>query len=414
MFTQSTSANPLVPRKVATWLLVVTMGCGTAGITIISPALSSITKYFSVDEAAAQSLLSGYFIAMAVSQLIYGPLSDRYGRRRPLLVGLAGFALGGLLAASAESFEVLVIARVLQGLGAASIASIIRAIINDSYGRLEAAGAFATISGIMVIVPIFSFAFGGLISDLIGWKGIMFGIFFAGLIPLALNFIFLPETNLRPIPQIRLGSLAHDHLSLMTNRVFLTFMIASSCSAGIFFSMIGFVPFEYVRIGVDTSEVGLWFMLIPFGYTFGNFLTKRFVHRIGIERMSQIGGLISMLAMSALLLPSLLGWKHPIMIAVPCFFFGFSSGFVIANATMGAIASAGKLGGSASGIVGAVQMGFGVLGGSLVVSVGGYEHFESGVLVLIGLAALSTLSSTLAQHFSKTLPLVEPLEQEAS
>jgi DHA1 family bicyclomycin/chloramphenicol resistance-like MFS transporter len=390
------------------------MGCGTAGITIISPALNSITKYFSVDEAAAQSLLSGYFIAMAVSQLIYGPLSDRYGRRRPLLVGLVGFALGGLLAASAESFEVLVLARVLQGLGAASIASIIRAIINDSYGRLEAAGAFATISGIMVIVPIFSFAFGGLISDLIGWKGIMFGIFFAGLIPLALNFIFLPETNLRPISQIRLGSLAHDHLSLMTNRVFLTFMIASSCSAGIFFSMIGFVPFEYVRIGVDTSEVGLWFMLIPFGYTFGNFLTKRFVHRIGIERMSQIGGLISMLAMSALLLPSLLGWKHPIMIAVPCFFFGFSSGFVIANATMGAIASAGKLGGSASGIVGAVQMGFGVLGGSLVVSVGGYEHFESGVLVLIGLAALSTLSSTLAQHFSKTLPLVEPLEQEAS
>ena len=406
--------NPLVPRKVATWLLVVTMGCGTAGITIISPALNSITKYFSVDEAAAQSLLSGYFIAMAVSQLIYGPLSDRYGRRRPLLVGLVGFTLGGLLAALAESFEVLVLARVLQGLGAASIASIIRAIINDSYGRLEAAGAFATISGIMVIVPIFSFAFGGLISDLIGWKGIMFGIFFAGLIPLALNFIFLPETNLRPISQIRLGSLAHDHLSLMTNRVFLTFMIASSCSAGIFFSMIGFVPFEYVRIGVDTSEVGLWFMLIPFGYTFGNFLTKRFVHRIGIERMSQIGGLISMLAMSALLLPSLLGWKHPIMIAVPCFFFGFSSGFVIANATMGAIASAGKLGGSASGIVGAVQMGFGVLGGSLVVSVGGYEHFESGVLVLIGLAALSTLSSTLAQHFSKTLPLVEPLEQEAS
>ena len=200
--------NPLAPRKIAIWLLVVTMGCGTAGITIISPALSSITKYFSVDEAAAQSLLSGYFIAMAVSQLIYGPLSDRYGRRRPLLVGLVGFALGGLLAASAESFEVLVIARVLQGIGAASIASIIRAIINDSYCRLEGASAFATISGIMVIVPIFSFAFGGLISDLIGWKGIMFGIFFAGLIPLVLNFIFLPETNLRPIPQIRLGSLA--------------------------------------------------------------------------------------------------------------------------------------------------------------------------------------------------------------
>ena len=74
----------------------------------------------------------------------------------------------------------------------------------------------------MVIVPIFSFAFGGLISDLIGWKGIMFGIFFAGLIPLALNLVFLPETNLRPIPQIRLGSLAQDYLILLTNPMFLT------------------------------------------------------------------------------------------------------------------------------------------------------------------------------------------------
>ena len=105
---------------------------------------------------------------------------------------------------------------------------------NDSYGRLEAAGAFATISGIMVIVPIFSFAFGGLISDLIGWKGIMFGIFFAGLIPLALNLVFLPDTNPRPIPQIRLGSLAKDHLILVANPMSLTFMLSSSFCVGIF------------------------------------------------------------------------------------------------------------------------------------------------------------------------------------
>ena len=411
MFTQSKSVNPLAPRKIAIWLLVVTMGCGTAGITIISPALSSITKYFSVDEAAAQSLLSGYFIAMAVSQLIYGPLSDRYGRRRPLLVGLVGFALGGLLAASAESFEVLVIARVLQGIGAASIASIIRAIINDSYGRLEGASAFATISGIMVIVPIFSFAFGGLISDLIGWKGIMFGIFFAGLIPLVLNFIFLPETNLRPIPQIRLSSLAQDYLILMKNRIFLIFMLSSSFCVGIFFTMVGFVPFEYQRIGVDNTEIGFWFVLIPCGYTLGNFITKNFVHRLGIERMSQIGGLIYMVATSALLLPSVVGWYHPTLIAIPCFLFGFASGFVIANSTMGAIAAAGKLGGSASGIVGACQMGFGIFGGSLVVSVEGYEHFENGVLILIGLATFSTLSSTLAKHFSETLPVAKTTEQ---
>ena len=82
------------------------------------------------------------------------------------------------------------IARVPQGLELLRLLRSYERSSNDSYGRLEAAGAFATISGIMVIVPIFSFAFGGLISDLIGWKGIMFGIFFAGLIPLALNSLF--------------------------------------------------------------------------------------------------------------------------------------------------------------------------------------------------------------------------------
>ena len=136
-------------------------------------------------------------------------------------------------AASAESFEVLVIARVPQGLELLRLLRSYERSSNDSYGRLEAAGAFATISGIMVIVPIFSFAFGGLISDLIGWKGMMFGIF-AGRFP-ALNWVFLPDTNPRPIPQIRLGSLAKDHLILVANPMSLTFMLSSSFCVGIFY-----------------------------------------------------------------------------------------------------------------------------------------------------------------------------------
>ena len=88
-----------MPQKVAIWLLVLNMGCGTVGTTIISPALSSITEHFSVEESDSQSLLSGYFISLAVFQLFYGVLSDRYGRRSPLFFGLAMLALGGLIAA---------------------------------------------------------------------------------------------------------------------------------------------------------------------------------------------------------------------------------------------------------------------------------------------------------------------------
>lgn len=390
-----------MPQKVAIWLLVLNMGCGTVGTTIISPALSSITEQFGVDEANSQSLLSGYFISLAFFQLFYGVLSDRYGRRRPLFVGLAILALGGLTAAFAESFEILILARILQGFGAASVYSIIRAIISDSYGRLESASTLALITGIMLIVPICSFAFGGLITDLVSWRGVMLGIFLAGLVPLVLNIILLPETNLHPIKKVDLMNFTRDYLALMTNRLFLAFMLASSCCVGIWFTMIGFIPFEYHRIGVDTAEVGLWFMLSPIGFAFGNFLTKHLVHQLGLEKMAQLGGLLSVFAISALLLPSLIGVSHPILIGIPSFFFGFSAGFVMATTTIGAIASAGELGGSASGIVGATQMGFGVLGGSMVVSIGGYEHFEKGVAVLIGLAVLSTIFSTSAKHLSK-------------
>ena len=172
------------------------MGCGTLGITIISPALGLMTNDFGVDEATGQWVLSAYFGAIALVQLFYGPLSDRFGRKIPLLSGLTLYGLGGFLGAYAPSIETLIAARVIQGLGGGSIISIIRAIINDSYERLEAAGAFALISGIMVVVPIFSFISGGLLGEMIGWQGTMFLIGIAGDIAGILNYFYLHETNL--------------------------------------------------------------------------------------------------------------------------------------------------------------------------------------------------------------------------
>ena len=154
---------------ISLWLLASIMGTGFLGITIISPALGTITSYFETSEAEAQLLLSGFFLSMAIAQLIYGPLSDLYGRRPFLLMGLVLFSLRGLLAGFSQSMEMLVSARIIQGLGAAAIVSIVRVIINDIYDQLEGASAFALMSMIMSIVPIISSVFGGLICDLIGW-----------------------------------------------------------------------------------------------------------------------------------------------------------------------------------------------------------------------------------------------------
>ena len=180
---------------ISLWSLASIMGTGFLGITIISPALGTITSYFETSEAEAQLLLSGFFLSMAIAQLIYGPLSDLYGRRLFLLIGLVLFSLGGLLAGFSLSIEMLVSARIIQGLGAAAIVSIVRVIINDIYDRLEGASAFALMSMIMSIVSIISFVFGGLICELIGLRRTMLLIFTSGLLLLTIVFLTLPETN---------------------------------------------------------------------------------------------------------------------------------------------------------------------------------------------------------------------------
>ena len=385
---------------ISLWLLASIMGTGFLGITIISPALGTITSYFETSEAEAQLLLSGFFLSMAIAQLIYGPLSDLYGRRPFLLMGLILFSLGGLLAGFSQSMEMLVSARIIQGLGAAAIVSIVRVIINDIYNRLEGASAFALMSMIMSIVPIISFVFGGLICDLIGWRGTMFLIFISGLLLLTIVFLTLPET--KKIKDSKLVTVFNDYIILIQNKNFIAFMVSSSSCAGIFFTMVGFISFEYSRIGATASEIGFWFMLNPCGYILGNYITKRYVGRFGIEPMAQFGGCMCLVSVVSLLLPWVLDLNHPFILSMSGMLLGFASGFVIANTTIGAMSSAGDSSGNASGIVGAAQMGFGILGGAIVVNIGGYDHFERGVLVLIALSSISIVFSTISRKLKKT------------
>ena len=300
--------------------------------------------------------------------------------------------------AYAPSIETLIAARVIQGLGGGSIISIIRAIINDSYERLEAAGAFALISGIMVVVPIFSFISGGLLGEMIGWQGTMFLIGIAGGIAGILNYFYLHETNLYKLEKLNPLGLFRNYMKLLVNRNFNAFMMASACNSGIFFSMIGFLPYEFARRGFTSMEFGFWFALAPFGYMIGNFMTRLWVKKLGIEMMTLSGSLISLVSMFALLGVDFLGWMHPLWIALPSMIYGISAGLVIGNGSMGAVYAAGHLAGSASGMLGAVQMGFGVLSGSLVVLAGGYESFNHGVQVLIGFSLVSVIFSMMTRR----------------
>ena len=144
-------------------------------------------------------------------------------------------------------------------------------------------------------------------------------------------------------------------------------------------------------------------MTVPMGFLIGNHLTKNYVHKIGIENFSLIGSFTTLLIITTFLLPNILGWKHEMLIGIPCLIFGISSAVLLTTASMGAVAAAGKLGGSASGLMKSTQTIFGVIGGSLVVGIGGFENFERGVVVLIGFAILAAICSSLAKLFRADL-----------
>ena len=130
----------------------------------------------------------------------------------------------------------------------------------------------------------------------------------------------------------------------------------------------------------------------------GNFMTRLWVKKLGIEMMTLSGSLISLVSMFALLGFDFLGWMHPLWIALPSMIYGISAGLVIGNGSMGAVYAAGHLAGSASGMLGAVQMGLGVLSGSLVVLAGGYENFNHGIQVLIGFSLVSVIFSMMTSR----------------
>ena len=135
---------------------------------------------------------------------------------------------------------------------------------------------------------------------------------------------------------------------------------------------------------------------------------QKFVHKFGIENLCQIRGWLSLLIIITFLLPNILGWKHEMLIGIPCFIFGISSAVLLTTASMGAVAAAGELGGSASGIMKSTQTLFGVIGGSLVVSIDGFENFGRGVVVLIGFALLAATFSSLAKLFRAEVSCSSP------
>ena len=363
------------------------------GMGLITPSITIIKADFNLTSDMVQLTLTVFIIAAGIGQLVFGFLSDRYGRRPILLTGSFLFVASSITSVFSPNILFLLIMRFVQGLGAAACMSMARVIINDSFNKTEAAEKLSLITAIMVIFPLISLILGGFIAQTIGWVGTMYVFFIFGLIILTGSVYNISETKITKINNLNFSKITNSFLDVLKNTKFLNFTFIGSIQTGVFFSSFGFMPYEFARLGVSPLEFGFWLSFTGIGYFLGNILNRNYASKYGIEALIIFGSFFSFLSYFSMLILNLNAFTHPLYISIPLIVFGLGNGFTVANCIIGGVSTTGNNSGTATGIAGALQMSSGGLIGSIIISYGGDKNFVICLLIVIFLCLIALILS---------------------
>ena len=393
------SSSAVLPVKVPPiGVLILAASSANLGLAILSPVITILRDDFSASADRAQLVLSSFMLSVAISQLISGSLSDRFGRKKILLGGSVIFIIGGIGALLSTTIDMLIGFRILQGAGAAACMTMGRVIVNDVYQGTEAARKLSIVSSAQAIVPALGFAFGGLIAEFIGWRGSI-GIMVMGALLIAvMSHLFIDESRRGDPVLFQPASLIAAYLALLKTSGVMLHGLTSGLAVGMFFAMGGAMPYEFDRMGIGPLEYGLFFAMTSVGYILGNFINGLLVGRVGVVRMAYVGSLLTVLVPMLMLAGGLTGLLTPLKLSFLCFCFGVCNGLVIANAMICSMRAAGRNSGAGTGLLGAMQMLFGGVAGSAIIALGGADHFSVTATGLLIMALCAALSSFLAPN----------------
>ena len=357
--TPPTEAGPLPARRWSTAALMALLAAITAlapfSLQIFLPALPAIQASFAVAPGIVQLALSLSILANAVANLAYGPLSDRFGRRPVLLVGLAAFIAGSLGCALAPSIELLIGARVVQSIGGAAGMVLARAIVRDLYDRERSASIIAYLTMAMVVAPMLAPTIGAVLLDVASWRAIF--VLATG-IGVALSWPILAMLAETRSPEARrIGSTFAGAGTLLRSGQFWSYVLQSTFGISVFFAFISGAPYFMMNVlGRPATEYGLWFILVSAAFMAGNLVAGRFSARIGLDRMVLAGALLALTGAGLALALLLGGAWTPLALFGPMMAAGLGNGFSVPNAQAGAVSVDPLLAGTASGIAGFSQM----------------------------------------------------------
>lgn len=386
-----TSGSAVERRKPPLAILVAVSAIGPLALNIFLPSIPGLARYYGVDYGTIQLTFTLYLVGLAVSQLFYGPLSDRFGRRPLLLGGLALFVVASAACALAPPLEILVVARILQAVGGCSGIVLSRAIVRDLYGRDKAASMIGYITMAWVLAPMMAPSLGGLLDVHFGWQASFVVVAVAGLLALLAGLRWLHETNFQEGPAGHPLELVMGFGKLLRSPRYLGYALPTAFTSAVFFSFLAGAPYLTIEV-MQLSPVtyGLWFILVSIGYFLGNLASGRFSERLGVDRMILMGTLLAVVGVAVTAGAGLSGALTPWTLFVPMMFVSIGNGMSIANGLAGSVSVYPAMAGAASGLAGFMQMGMGAASAQFIGQV--QESWVNAMLVInLGWAVLAVV-----------------------
>ncbi len=353
-------------------------------IDMYLPAFPSIANGLNTTISHVAFSLTSYFIGISVGQLFYGPITDKYGRKKPLLIGLALFFVASVGCALSPNIDWLIAMRVIMALGGCVGMVVSRAVVRDVFPVSETAKIFSTLMLIVGVAPILAPTVGSWLLTVSTWRTIFYVLAGFGLLLIVAVYLFLPESGSfnRKVP-LRAKTILKDYKRVLAERTFLYFAVASSIAMGGMFAYISGSSFVFMNyFGLTEANFGLVFSVNAIGFILGSQVNRLLLNKYSSLQIITVSSFI-LLGVSVLMLTAyFLALMTLITLISLLFTFLFCLGLLVPNATAMALAPFSKNAGSASALLGFIQM---VCGASLSALVGAM-HNDTILPMLSGMA----------------------------
>ncbi|WP_298985297.1 multidrug effflux MFS transporter [uncultured Roseibium sp.] len=385
-----TSTSPIMSARRTSLLGAGLVAIGPISMALYTPAMPTLVEAFGTTDSAVKLTLTSYFAGFALAQLVCGPLSDAFGRKPTAMAFLLLYLTSSILATFAPTVEFMLVARALQGVGAAVGIAVSRAIVRDQFTGEASARIMNTIAMMLAVGPAISPTIGGFVLELSGWREIFWCMVVYGLALMIAVSFFQTETN--PDPgrhHLKPRRLASNYMTLLTDPRFMSPALLIGCGLGNLYTFATILPFVLIhKVGLSPSEFGLTMVLQSGSFIVGTVLTGRLLRFVEAKKLVPFG--LALWVVAALLMSFLTLTQEPSIATVmaPVGLFTFALALVLPASFTETLAPFPGIAGAASSMVGFLQCGVAIVASVIIALLGDQLLGFGVVLPLVPIAGI--------------------------